>query len=364
MPVPDQRPPIPLPLPRLPGKRTRLAAARRPKLMKRRRALKKKRAAGDGGFIKKSQTILRHGDSSKKFNIVILGDGFAVADMPVFDTYALLVKKALTTGKPFASLANRINVHKVSVVSTDSGISNCPTCGSAMLKDTYFKTTGCWNGSPSGTFVGTASSERIYDAVETVIPQHDAHLVVTIVNCRHYGGSAPPELGMVFLTLPDLPVHTKKMFINLAKHESAHVIAKLCEEYNPCNKRDPLRSYPNEATQAELDAGTVSWKHLALPSELDAKGQFKVIHRHGDPKTAACQPALTAAKLRSLGAFWGCHNGSPPRTAADTTPLDRCDARGKPFYRAMADCRMRNIQSEFCRVCSSLISEHIKAVSV
>ena len=143
------------------------------------------------------------------------------------------------------------------------------------------------------------------------------------------------------------------------------MIANLCEEYNTCNERDPLRPYPNEATQDEVDAGTVKWKDLALPGEIGADGKFTVIHQQGDPVVAggSCQPALPAAQLGSLGAFWGCHNGSPPRTAADTAPLNLCDARGKPFYRAMADCRMRTIKSDFCRVCSHLISERILSVS-
>jgi hypothetical protein len=366
LPVPSPQPPIQVPLPNLPPRRT----SRAPSLVRRlkRVAVKKKRGTSAAtGFIQKSEALVSHGDPSTKFNVVILGDGFTLSKLRVFRTYANLVKKALTTTEPFKSLVNRINIYKVSVVSAENGISSCPTCGGAP-KNTYFSTAGCFNGTPSGTYVGTQSHEKIYDAVETIIPQEFAHLVVTIVNCVQYGGSAPPELGMVFVTLPDLnatPAQTKQQFMEVTLHEAGHVIANLCEEYNTCNERDPLRPYPNEATQEEVDAGTVSWNHLARAGEIGATGKLTVIHRHGDRVVAggSCQPDLPAPQLGSLGAFWGCHNGSPPRAAGDTTPLNACDVRGKPFYRPMAECRMRYTDAEFCRVCSHLISERILAVS-
>jgi hypothetical protein len=366
LPVPSSQAPIPLPLPNLPPRRTSLASSLSRRL-KRVTAMKKRGASAATGFIKKSEVLVNHGDPSTKFNIVILGDGFRLAKLPVFDAYAKRVKKALTTTEPFKSLINRINVYKVSAVSPENGISNCPECGPAKQKNTYFGTTGCWNGAKSPTFIGTPSPEKIYEAVETVIPQQFAHLVVTIINSPGYGGSAPPELGMMFVLRPNLPKTKIRTFMDLTLHEAGHVIAHLNEEYNTCNKRDPLRPNPNEATQAEVDAGTVKWKDLALPAEIGAGGRFTVIHRQGDPVVpdGTCQPALPAAQLRSLGAFWGCHSGSPPRAAGDMTPLNRCDVRGKPFYRPMADCRMRNIPatSEFCRVCSQRITERILDVS-
>ena len=363
MPVPTSEPPVPVQLPEETRPESRSAAAplrkkKRAAAHMRRRASASAATAANGGFVKTSVTLLNNGDPSTKFNIVIVGDGFTNAKLSVFNAHALLVKKAFTTREPFKSLKSRINVYKVSVVSSESGVANCPTCSGAPPKNTYFQTTGCWNGTTSGTFIGTASHAKIFEAVETIIPQYQAHLVVTIVNCPGYGGSAPPELGLVFLTITDPPAYKTSHFMDLATHEAGHVIADLNEESNTCNEKDPLRPYPNEATQVEVDDKTVKWRNLALPSELDAGGQFKVIHRQGDPMDSDCQPNLSAAQLKRLGAFWGCHNGKPPGP-----PVDRCDPRGKEFYRPMADCRMRNIDADFCRVCSSLIAERITDVS-
>ena len=361
-PVPDPRPPVPVPLPSaLPSAGPRSAAAPRARRAKA-KATKKKRASEDGGFIKKSVAMVAHGDPSTKFNVVILGDGFTSADLPVFNAHATALKRALTTTRPFNTLKRRINVYKVSVVSSESGITSCPTCGSGTTKNTFFKTTGCFNNVPSATFVGVSSTVKIFEAVETVVPQQFAHLVVTIVNCQKGAGSTPPELGLCFVPLP-APGHSTLDFTRAALHEAGHGIAKLVEEYNPCNERKANRLYPNEATQAEVDAGAVKWKHLAKPSELDSSGNFKVIVRHGHAMKPACQPALRATQLKSLGAFWGCHNGNPPATLSALPAQDRCDPRGKHFYRPMADCRMRTPNAQFCRVCSALIKEQIMLYS-
>jgi hypothetical protein len=362
-PVPDPRPPVPLPLPGLPPRAaSRAAAAPRARKAKSAKAKKKKSRTGDGGFIKKSETLVNKGAPSQKFNVVILGDGFkTTAELRKFKKYADLVKKAVTTTKPFKSLASRINVHKVTVVSTESGISNCPDCGTT--RNTFFKTAGCFHQTPKApTFIGPPSTDKIWEAVETIVPQQFAHLVVTIVNCHKYGGSTPPELGLVFLPLSN----TKQNFVYTSLHESGHAIAKLNEEYNPCNERDEARPNPNEATQAEVDAGTVKWKNLALPRELDAAGNLKVVHRFNDPVKPRCQPSLpafTAAQLKGLGAFWGCHSGDSTAPPVNPPPMERCDPRGKAFYRPMANCRMRDVDSPFCRVCSQEITKVIEGHS-
>jgi IgA peptidase M64 len=353
-PVPHPSPPIPMPFP--------------PSIIPKKawweirwiqRYQSKSAYVSPGGYIKDWQTLINTGDPATRFDVVITGDGFQDAEMSTFDNYAALVTESLTTTPPFLDLADRISVHVVRVVSFDSGISRCPNPSSIAFKNTYFKTTGCWNDQPSPTFIGTSWTWKILDAVDHVIPQQYADLVITIVNCPKYGGSAPPELGMAFLTTD--PSQTR--FKHTAAHEAAHVIGRLCEEYNPCNARDPLRTYKNEATQAEVNANTVWWKSLAVAGELDAGGAFKVIHRLGDPVTGSmCQPNLGSAEYAMLGAFWGCHNGDP--AATPTNPASNfCDQRGAPFYRGMSECRMRYHGFKFCRVCSKLLTDAVLAIA-
>jgi len=318
------------------------------------------------GYVKDARTIIDTGDPADRFDIVILGDGFTEAELGTFDYYADLLAEGLTSTAPFSAFSNRISVHAVRVVSTDSGISSCPAADEGTIRRTYFKTTGFWNGEPSPSFIGTSWTTRIFDAVDTIIPQVYADLVITIVNCRvHGGGSAPPELGLVFLTLSN----DDETFVNVAAHEAAHVVAGVCEEYNSCTAKDPLRSYPNEATKSEVDADAVWWKTLADPTELDGAGAFKVVHDYGDGdapheylgRMYECQPDLPPDEYEMLGAFWGGQNGDGPNTAAGTARY--CHNCGTNFYRPMAECKMRRLRYEFCRVCSTLISAAIRAIA-
>jgi len=344
-----------------PGGKTRAGAT--PITLDAKTPASRARGLGDSGpptsgYVKAPVALLEHGAPADKFNVVVLGDGFAEADLPVFDKYADLVKQMFVTKAPFAGLVNRINIYKVPVVSADSGITNCPTCG--VARNTYFGSQGCWNGTTSPSFIGTASKPRVVAAAATAVPQSELHCIVVLANCVIYGGSAPPELGLVFLTMPG-PPNAEEIFMDLAAHEVGHAIAHLNEEYNPCNEKKRGRLYPNEATQAEVDAGAVWWTSLASASEM-VRGRLKVIHRFGDPVTPGGQPIVAPpANQTMLGTFWGCHNGDPPAPLPGT---NRLDPRGQKFFRAMATCRMRDIPSEFCRVCASLLTDAVTDVSV
>ena len=76
----------------------------------------------------------------------------------------------------------------------------------------------------------------------------------------------------------------------------------------------------------------------------------------GDPETPVfdARPSLNGM----LGLYWGCQDIEPslPGTCDGFQ-----DARGRNFYRPMAACKMRQVTSPFCRVCSFLIVERIKA---
>jgi len=314
------------------------------------------RSARRDGRIVNGLTLRDTGSPETCFDVVILGDGFRSDELLLFDRSATLLAEGLIRIPPFSDFTDRINVHVVRVISTDSGITNCPD---QHVRRTFFQTRGFFRGEDSPTFIGTTATQTVFDAIDTIIPQEYANLVFVIVNCQsERGGSAPLGLGMAFVTLiPD-----SELFINVAAHEAAHVIAELCEEYNSCQRRDQNRVYPNEASLSQVDAGRVWWKDLAQPSELRPDGRFTAIHRHGDPVDAKCQPIMVPAELSGmLGAFYGCHNGSERNDAAGTARY--CHRCGRDVFRPMAECKMRRTSNRFCRVCAELISRAIVAIA-
>jgi hypothetical protein len=61
-----------------------------------------------------------------------------------------------------------------------------------------------------------------------------------------------------------------------------------------------------------------------------------------------------------LGAYWGCQSSEPPDPPGCA---NYHDDRASSFYRPMAECKMRRLRYEFCRVCASRIAEAILAVA-
>jgi IgA Peptidase M64 len=311
--------------------------------------------------IKSVETVVDHGASTERFDIVILSEGFREIDLPQFDQLADLLAVQLLNTPPFAAVQHLINVHVVRAASAHSGVDNAPTFG--VQRDTCFDVSAYFNGAGFIGYVGTNATYKIFDAADKVVPIEYIDLMVVVVNAPLDGGSAFPENRLAFVTLQ--ADNTK--FVNTAVHECGHAIARLADEYINCTTKDPLKSYRNQASEADRIAGTVGWKALALSSELTGNGGFRAEHLYGDPMitagTEAGQPDMPAALAGMLGAYWGCQNTNTTTPPASCAPWD--DPGGATYYRPMAACRMRRMRyPAFCRVCSDALSQWIVAASL
>ena len=124
---------------------------------------------------------------------------------------------------------------------------------------------------------------------------------------------------------------------------------------------DPLNVYPNQGTEAQRAADTLPWKTFALPNELDSQGHFRAQHQLGNPFDANNQPVVAPGLTGMLGASWGCQDIEIGTSSSACDPYQ--DARGKEFFRPMAECRMRKSFFDFCRVCAAQISDAIVAIA-
>jgi len=369
---------------------------------------------GQGKVIDVSTPVWT-GDPGERFDIVITGDGFTEAEMGTFDNLAQRLMSGLQAMAPFASLAPLINWHIVRVASTDSGIDHCPRPDSPA-KRTFYGVEGCWSNTDCPGYVGTTRAGLIEWAVENVVPWEDCDLVIIIANCAVYGGHAWPSFKTAIVTTDAFS------FVNLAAHESAHVISRLAEEYIACTKDDPKWPDPNKARVTEVAKSvarhvresegrplpdpaeealedTIWWKGLTADQERNADGTFRAVHVLGDPLDPAdlgqiC-PLVPAGQEDFIGAYWGCQDvadrtsvlklirrmfkvpGPTAEAIIDTLPAmtsfkapkdaDPCnpwwDPRGAYYFRAQATCRMRNVHFEFCHVCQHLLTNSVREVA-
>ncbi len=70
------------------------------------------------------------GDPAKRFNLVVMGDGYAPADMPKFRADLSKHLNDLWTIEPFKSYRSYINVYAVEIPSGESGVSCDPALSS------------------------------------------------------------------------------------------------------------------------------------------------------------------------------------------------------------------------------------------
>jgi hypothetical protein len=316
------------------------------------------------GSIVGTRTLVDNGDPARRFDIVILGDGFQQAQLKRFDDKAAALAQGLLGMPPFDDVAHLINVHTVRTVSTDSGVSRFPT--KSVKKKTFYNVTGHFQApgltQPPKSFLGTPTPEVILNAASGIAPQKDLDLYLVLVNVKALAASAFPEQQMAFTGLHQ----TNTDLVNYTAHECCHAIARTAEEYQDCDGPTPGKTFPNQATEADRLAGNVSWLGQAKASELNAAGDFRAVHLFGDPNVhfdATHAPVFDATPSLNgkLGLYWGCQD-------IDETLPGSCDffqdSRGKGYYRPMATCRMRRVDAPFCRVCSQLMIDRIRAAAL
>ncbi|WP_141996870.1 M64 family metallopeptidase [Amycolatopsis cihanbeyliensis] len=84
------------------------------------------------------------GDPAKRFNLVILGDGYTAAEMPEFREHVNRHLNVLWTIEPFSSYRNYLNVYAVEIDSAESGV-DCDPGLDAPRRDTPLNM-GFWGG--------------------------------------------------------------------------------------------------------------------------------------------------------------------------------------------------------------------------
>ena len=81
------------------------------------------------GFVGGTVKVVDHGPNGARYNIVIVGDGYRAADAAKYHADVQSFVDTLRATAPFADLWCGVNIHRVDVVSTDSGADDPAACG-------------------------------------------------------------------------------------------------------------------------------------------------------------------------------------------------------------------------------------------
>ena len=162
-------------------------------------------------------TIVSNGSPSNRVDVVLVGDGYQVGELGAYANEADAIVANFFNEPPLDTYSSYFNVHRVDVVSVDSGVDNDPVQG--ISKNTAMDM-GYWCGGTERLLcinVGKALAEA------GAAPEVDQ--VLALANSNKYGGAGygSSNLGTV--------AANNGSAIEVAKHEFGHSFADLADEY-------------------------------------------------------------------------------------------------------------------------------------
>jgi hypothetical protein len=273
-------------------------------------------SASDGHVVR-TEKIIDNGPDSERWNLVIIGDGYRENELATYHTDVENFVSTLRETPPFDELFSGINVHRMEVVSDDSGADN-PNVAPAITVDTFFDAK-FWDGAWSRVL--TINTTLARSVVAELVPA--MHQVVCIVNTSTYGGSGAVNEHVATCS-------TNSASALVAIHEMGHSAFGLADEYASTDP-SPTAEPPQPNVTINTDRGTMKWRHLILDET-----PIPTLRNQGCGTPTDVNPA-TLQLDGPVGAYEGALHS-------------KCNV-----YRPVLSCKMAANSSPFCPVCSAVI---------
>ncbi|MEU8118929.1 M64 family metallopeptidase [Spirillospora sp. NPDC049024] len=175
------------------------------------------------------------GDPAKRFNLVVMGDGYTAADMPKFRAHLAKHLNDLWTIEPFKSYRSYINVYAVEIPSGESGVSCDPALSSPRRKTPLSMAfwSGCRDDGIQRLLVMDSAAAKTYaDLVQgTTVGNRQ---ILALANSDTYGGA-----GGAYATASG----GNAMSALIAPHELGHSLGGLDDEYDYYQRGVPGGTY-------------------------------------------------------------------------------------------------------------------------
>lgn len=281
------------------------------------------------GHVLGMTKIIDNGPPSKRFNLVLVAEGYQQREMTTFHGRVARFIKHLFATKPFDTFNQAINVYRIDVTSTDSGADEPRACGgSGVARATYFDASFCYKNIARYM---CANETLVQNVVETYILEWRQILV--IVNSSRWGGSGESRIAVTT---------TSNGWEDIALHEIGHSAFRLEDEYDywvGCKHDMNRNNYPGAKPAAPNV--TISTKR----QNIDWSGFIHVgtpIPTTSNQNCLKCDPQNSPVTAGTVGAFEGASHY-------------HCGV-----YRPEYDCKMRNVAHPFCAVCQDCISKELQ----
>lgn len=228
-------------------------------------------------------TLVDNGPSANRVDLVFVGDGYTAAELGNYAAHVNTVYPSFFAESPLDAYSTYFNIHRVDVVSNQSGVDNDPTQG--IQRNTAMDM-GFWCGGTQrllciDTFKATTQANNAPEADQ----------ILALANSTTYGGAGYNDLG----TLSG----NNGSAIELALHEFGHSFPGLADEYDyggPTNWPGGEPNEPNVSTfvEASMQTNQKKWYRWL---DLGAVGTFEGAKYS---ENGIYRPTVNS-KMRSLG---------------------------------------------------------------
>ncbi|MFD0684419.1 M64 family metallopeptidase [Actinomadura fibrosa] len=196
------------------------------------------------------------GDPAKRFNLVVLGDGYTAADMPAFRAHVDKEISTLFAFEPWKSYRSYVNVYRVEIPSAESGVSCDPKLDSAKRNTPLGMQfwSGCRADGIQRLLVMNNTAANTYANLVAGTSAANRQ-IVALANSTTYGGA-----GGTYATASG----GNAMSSLIMPHEIGHSLGGLQDEYNYYYRGVPGGAY----TGGEPDS-----IHLSLLTQEQMRAQ-------------------------------------------------------------------------------------------
>jgi hypothetical protein len=213
------------------------------------------------------ETIIDSGPSENRIDIVVVGDGYTQSELNKYQLNVNSILGGYFAQQPLASYINFFNVHRVDVISSESGVDE-PDYG--IYRNTALDMTYNCAGISRLLCVNTA---KAWDAA-SVAP--DADQILALANSTRYGGAGYNNLATM--------AGDNSYSVELALHEFGHSFGMLADEYEYGEGDTYTGPEPSSinisiySAQQQTNLQTKWYRWLNLPNVDTYEGAYYYLH--------------------------------------------------------------------------------------
>ena len=193
------------------------------------------------------ETIINNGNAANRVDIAILGDGYTSAEMQKYKNDVQAAMTQFFNSDPFHEYRSFFNVHRIDVVSSQSGADHPERSVSVNTAlDATYNCSGIQR-------LICVNLGKVFTVLANSVTPSQRDIVIVIVNDPEYGGSG----GSVAVTSTNVEV------LELILHELGHSFGLLADEYGgppppSCvNTIEPSAPNATKTTERSL----IKWNH-------------------------------------------------------------------------------------------------------